>query len=325
MIVPKYWSESVEKTHHDGHKYTIKRFGWSDISELKAKEHANCRLNEALKTLQASGSVRKQDHKVAYNGSEGIPIREEVIANHKDVVISRNSYGALCLNTPDVMFADIDLEYTGASKSSLVVFFAMLLVTVIASLIAQSWHIYLAGIAASIGMTAYIAHLAENKYTNGKQGLKQQALDRFKVFSEQHPNLHLRVYETTMGYRILFMEKTHDPSSEATEKLLKRLNTDSVYIRMCRHQHCFRARVSPKPWRIGVDRIRPRPGVWPIREEKKKDREKWVIKYNEMSEQYASCRFLMQLGSHSICEKTEHVRKLHDELCQAYDTRRQLA
>jgi hypothetical protein len=41
-------------------------------------------------------------------GVEGVPIREQIVQRDGDVIITRNSYGALCLNSPDVLFADID-------------------------------------------------------------------------------------------------------------------------------------------------------------------------------------------------------------------------
>lgn len=47
---------------------------------------------------------------MAYNGAQGVPIREEVLERHGDTVITRNGYGAKCLNTPDVLFADVDFD-----------------------------------------------------------------------------------------------------------------------------------------------------------------------------------------------------------------------
>lgn len=43
-------------------------------------------------------------------GTHGVPIREQIVERHDDMIITRNSYGALCLNTPDVLFADMDFE-----------------------------------------------------------------------------------------------------------------------------------------------------------------------------------------------------------------------
>ena len=37
------------------------------------------------------------------------------------------------------------------------------------------------------------------------------------------------------------------------------IGADPIYVQMCLRQHCFRARVSSKPWRIGIGQhLRPR-------------------------------------------------------------------
>jgi hypothetical protein len=38
-----------------------------------------------------------------YNGAAGVPIREEIVGRHGETVITRNSYGARCLNMPNVL------------------------------------------------------------------------------------------------------------------------------------------------------------------------------------------------------------------------------
>jgi hypothetical protein len=42
-----------------------------------------------------------------------LPIGEEIVSRHGDAVITRNSYGALGLNTPDTVFADVDVDEGG--------------------------------------------------------------------------------------------------------------------------------------------------------------------------------------------------------------------
>ena len=95
------------------------------------------------------------------------------------------------------------------------------------------------------------------------------------------------------------------------------IGSDKLYMRMCRNQNCFRARVSPKPWRIGVDHIKPRPGVWPIRKERLPDRHRWVENYTRKSAGFAACRFVKTLGTGRNDRKCEQVRTVHDRLCKA--------
>ena len=316
MIVPKYWSESKATTKSGGHQITVRRFGWSNESEADAYEHANRRLDEALKELKETGNVRRIDHKVSYNGSEGVPIREEVVSTHQDVVISRNSYGALCLNTPDVMFADVDLDFSTPTKLVICVFIITGLLSGAAALVFEFWALLVAGIIGALMFSGSLARFVNQRVFNSEENIEHQALERIKEVSQRNKSLHMRVYQTTMGFRVLFMEGTYDPTSEAAAQLLKSIASDRVYIQMCRNQRCFRARVSPKPWRIGVGRLRPRPGVWPISPERMQEREQWVQRYEKKSRHYSTCTFVMKLGADTVHEKAEHVRKLHDELCK---------
>lgn len=153
MIVPQYWSEAKVHTESDGRKLTIKRFGWSDISEADAKLKAESRLQDALTVLKETGRVRHVDHKVAYNGAEGVPIREEVIERHDDIVISRNSYGALCLNTPDVMFADIDFNHHAPSKLQYFIF-------IILSVLSLSTWFFTQSLLAAISVALFSLHFS---------------------------------------------------------------------------------------------------------------------------------------------------------------------
>lgn len=317
MIVPRYWSESKAKTIFDGRSFTLRRFGWSDISEEDAKEHSRKRIDEALKTLKETGSVRRIDHKISYNGGEGLPIREEVVSTHGDIVISRNSYGALCLNTPDIMFADIDFDHNPPTSVYVAVFSGIAVLSALLTIYFQSWLVLGVGVLVGLFFSGSISRMINTSVNDRNGSLENKALERLKAVSARNPALHMRIYKTTMGFRILFMEQTYDPSSEATLELLRSLDSDKVYIQMCRNQRCFRARVSPKPWRIGIDRLRPRPGVWPVKSEYLSEREAWIDRYNDKSKQYSICQFIQKIGSDTVNEKAEKVRKLHDELCRS--------
>lgn len=314
MIVPRYWSESKTKKVFDGRHFTIKRFGWSDISEHEAKNHADARLEEAVNTLETEGDVRRIDHKIPYNGAEGIPIREEVISKHQDVVISRNSYGALCLNTPDVLFADIDFAYEAASKINVIAFILLLICAVFTGLFFKSWlALFLGAIAAAI-FSSTLANSIHRMILALNGGYERKALDRIKKVSQDNPELHFRIYRTPLGFRVLLMNDTYCPTSDSALELLEDLQSDRIYIQMCKNQNCFRARVSPKPWRIGIERLKPQPGVWPIKEERMEEYRDWVDKYENIVKNYSSCHYLMTLGSDKVVAKAEFVRKIHDDL-----------
>ncbi|OUS27550.1 hypothetical protein A9Q99_13970 [Gammaproteobacteria bacterium 45_16_T64] len=320
MIVPKYWSESKTKKVVGGRQFTIKRFGWSDESELEAKKHADSRLNDAVQTLERDGDVRRIDHKTSYNGAEGIPIREEVMSTHQDVVISRNTYGALCLNTPDVLFADIDFEYSIPFTINMIAFVVLLSLASVAALFFQQWFFqtwaaFAVGVVIALMLTSTLAGFINSLVQRITGGQEAKALKRIKQVSSENTALHLRLYRTPMGYRVLVMNDVYSPTSEEAIRLLTDLQSDATYIQMCKNQQCFRARVSPKPWRIGIERLKPNSGVWPIKSERLRERTRWVSIYDKKARSYASCHYLLALGSNKVHKKAEFVRKIHDDMC----------
>lgn len=325
MIVPAYWSEATTKKKINGKQFTLKRFGWSDVSEDDAKAHAERRLQEAIATLEAEGDVRRIDHKVAYNGAEGIPIREEVITRHDDVVISRNSYGALCLNTPNVMFADIDFAKEASFFAIMVSFLAILIAGLLGSAFIESWPVFFLGIFIAITFASSLANGVQHLVNALKGGNEAIAIKSIRKVAEENPEAHMRVYRTPMGLRVLMMHDIFDPSSDSAIKILKDLNSDPVYIQMCKNQQCFRARVSPKPWRIGLKRISSGKAVWPIKPERVKEREAWVREYEIKARDFAACHFREALGSQRSHPQAELVRKIHDELSRAENTSLKIA
>jgi hypothetical protein len=128
----------------------------------------------------------------------------------------------------------------------------------------------------------------------------------------------VRVYRTPAGCRVLAMHRPFDPSEDEALAFMSAVKTDPIYMRMCRNQQCFRARLSAKPWRIGIDaHLRPRPGVWPVAPERMPDRLAWVARYEEAARDYAACRFVCELGGGAIDYQVDGVRRLHDEYSRA--------
>jgi hypothetical protein len=82
---------------------------------------------------------------------------------------------------------------------------------------------------------------------------------------------------------------------------------------MCINQKCFRARLTAKPWRIGIaSHMRPRPGVWPINPERMAERAEWISEYEERAARYAACAYLETIGPELIHEDLLTVVDLHD-------------
>src|SRR5262245_8719768 len=318
MIVPQFWAEARAQADQAGRTVRVRRFGWSDASPADAQANADARAAEALRRLLAGESVRRSEPKVPYNGADGLPIREEIVARHGETIITRNSYGARCLNTPDVLFADID--YTDTAKFNL----ACLIFPVLAALaagagwLASSWC--LAGVLVVVAFVAAwpIAGVLHRTFLGLKGGAEAAARARIARFAEGHPDWGVRVYRTPAGLRLLATHRPFDPDDPAVRAFFADIGADPQYVQMCLNQQCFRARVSPKPWRIGIDRhMRPRPGVWPVRPERLPERRVWIEEYEARSARFASCEFVETVGSGVVHPAVAPVLRLHDELSQA--------
>jgi hypothetical protein len=319
MIVPEFWAEARIQKRFDDRQITVRRFGWSDTSQEDAQASAEARTQEAFDRILAGEHIDRREHKVAYNGADGVPIREQIIVKHGSMVITRNLYGAYCLNTPSVLFADIDVVPHTPFKLSCISFIALL--GLAAAWGQSSGSIELTVIALMVALTiGYpLSSWVYRLFQQSKGGPREHAHQRIRQFATAHPDWHLRVYETPAGFRVLVMHRTFDPREEMVDTFFDALETDPVYARMCQNQNCFRARVSPKPWRIGMHkRIRPSPGVWPVKPEYMPDRERWTTEYEEKARGYASCRFVEALGHAAPHPEAQAVQKVHDELSRAH-------
>ena len=67
MLIPKYWAQYKQRfdapatADRSSQQATIKRYGWSDISQAEALAHAKARVKEAhQRWLDGEDSVRRE-------------------------------------------------------------------------------------------------------------------------------------------------------------------------------------------------------------------------------------------------------------------------
>ncbi|MGE6795725.1 hypothetical protein [Psychrobacter okhotskensis] len=128
MLIPKYWAqhkqrfESLETSSNPSKQATIKRYGWSDVSQAEALSHAKSRVSEAHNCWLAGEDILRRERREEYNASNGIPIREEIISGHDfpenelsnnsaavtKLIVTRNSYGAQVANVDNIAIIDVD-------------------------------------------------------------------------------------------------------------------------------------------------------------------------------------------------------------------------
>lgn len=145
----------------------------------------------------------------------------------------------------------------------------------------------------------------------GKLTKKERIVFKFNEKIKRHPELgkDFRIYETTKGVRVIG-KKYIEPGDNRYTSLMRKLFVDWIYIQMTRKQNCYRARVTPKPYRMRMQTIRIKS---PLDCEQEAYIE-WSKTYQSNAENYSVVRLLETTGqdfSH------EPVIRLHDQLCNA--------
>ena len=324
MLIPLHWAEARLQHRQGRRTVTLRRFGWSDDSVEAAQAHAEVRVREAMDRVLAGESLPRRERSVAYNGAEGMPIREEIVDRHGDSVITRTGYGALCLNTPGVLFADIDdavrLDYKRLGPWRVVAG-----LTIAALLLAwpdpSPARYVVAVVLGALGGLIFggvFAILAAKLRIALGGGFERQARKRVDAFLAAHPDWRVHLYRTPAGMRLMAAHRLFDPREPEVEACFKALDVDPLYARMCFNQHCFRARVTPKPWRIGMPRLHPPySAAWRPEHSALPARRAWVETYQREAVGYAACRHVATLGAEREDTTAAAVRALHDLLCQS--------
>ena len=320
MIVPAFWAEGRAQVRHHDRQITVRRFGWSDTSQTEAQAMADARAAEALQRVVRGEALPRREPKVPYNGAAGVPIREEIVERIGQVVITRNSYGARCLNAPDVLFADVDADTP----------FPEWLVQAIA-FVTMGVGIYVWWVGRSLGAAAFawvvafflvatVAYVLHRLKVGGGNLERKVETGRKRIakWVAAHPGWAVRVYRTPSGLRVMATHQRFSPNDPIVKAFFEAIGVDRVYARMCANQQCFRARLTPKPWRIGIEaHMKPRPGVWPINPERRPERDAWIARYETASRGHAACRFLESIGTGTVHIDIEMVRRVHDDESKA--------
>lgn len=135
------------------------------------------------------------------------------------------------------------------------------------------------------------------------------ALARIEAWAEEH-RARVRAYRTARGLRLLRLDAALDPSGEDCQAMFTALGADLQYARLCRAQKSFRARLSPKPARVGC---RSAPGSHPRPESTQADFRDWLESYEEACAGHAVCELLGERGPGTPLAAAQAVVALHDE------------
>ncbi len=205
------------------------------------------------------------------------PIVQEVhdVSGERIAAITINRYGANVLNTARLVFVDVDLpEHHNGGGGLLGKLF---------------------------GRKTPASDPAD------------EAIERLRAWSRQNTSHGARVYRTAAGLRYLLTHPSMAPDGDETNRLMDQLGADPLYARLCRAQQSFRARLSPKPWRIGV-RGTPKLTFEKLADARE-DIKAWLRSYEQACRGYAVCELVDEVGNtRPPDDDTARLISLHDDL-----------
>ena len=276
MKIPNFWAKATaEGTTAGGKALAFSCWRSSDTSEADAHQSA---LSAATRILDALLRGQNLDR---YSYGRG-PLREEVLNKVCDgrgdpiAVITRNSYGSLILNAERVMFVDIDFPPVATGEAT----------------------------------RHFFARLLGRAKTSPESEREEKARRDIERFAVENAAWGFRLYRTFAGLRAIVTQDVFDPKGSIALETLQRLGSDPLYIRLCKVQECFRARLTPKPWRCGHCASTLR---YPIDDPGLAGRfEQWKVTYDARQRDYATCRFLGQVGNGDVHPEAGQVIELHD-------------
>jgi len=203
------------------------------------------------------------------------PLPEPVLREFRGgarAVVTRNSYGVHVLNTESLMFIDIDREDPTKVGDRLT-----------------------SGLKSLFGKAA---------------PPPDRILEDLRRIAERN-GLSLRLYKTAAGFRGIVTNVVEQAVSHSTQSLLQQFGADPLYIRLCRAQESFRARLTPKPWRCWAGLP---PVSFPFRDSREESLFRdWEARYASATARFATCRYLATLGLHRIEPSFEALIRFHDE------------
>ena len=123
---------------------------------------------------------------------------------------------------------------------------------------------------------------------------KDKMVSRFKRRISRYPELGdtFRIYETFQGIRII--GKTYyDPQERHSRAIMRRLNVDALYVLLSRKQNCYRARLTPKPFRMKAATIRIKTPL----DCETETYASWQRQYEEASQRFSVVRLRETIGN----------------------------
>jgi len=248
---------------------------WSNQSLAEAQSLANQAVQQLADRFRGGGFPPHQGH---YYPDR--PFREQILQEFKKpdgtlaAVVTRNSYGCQVLNAARVMFVDIDLPEPKPAPG-------------------------------------FLGRLFGKTAPPPPTVTQDSALARIESWTRNQSGWGWRIYRTRAGLRLLATQALVEADSTLADDVLRSLEADPLYHKLCKTQKCFRARLTPKPWRCG---LAAKPERWPWLDAHAEHKfQKWEKQYQTDSDDFATCELIKTIGNSMVHPDIAPIIKLHDE------------
>jgi hypothetical protein len=319
MLIPRYWSRAdSQATTPDGRPVRFHVWRGSRASASDAQALANEAVGRIADRIQRGAGFPER---YAYGDR---PLREEVVrelpagigdTEAPDAALTRNSYGALVLNASHAFFIDVDVAQADTPSSSS---------RASSSSSAQNPADAVWDVVESLPMPGALKSIfgSIRKATTPPAAPppppadpQSAALGRLRQWVASHPEWRVRVYRTHSGLRYLVTHAPFGPTDPDAQAGMTALGADPQYVKLCAVQKSFRARLTPKPWRIGMDNP---PVTFPYESPAEEGAmQQWVSAYDSGSAGRATAQFMEEMGGGSEDPDITAIRILHDEHTRA--------
>lgn len=146
----------------------------------------------------------------------------------------------------------------------------------------------------------------------GGRSLEQRTLDRIRTVLAARAGEGFRIYRTARGFRVVGTTTDLDPRAESTQSLMREIGADRAFAVLCRVQDCFRARLTPKPWRIGVEMPR---FAYPLEGDAVAKFTTWLQGYESARAAWSVCRLVEEIGPAPTRTLDRRLVEFHDSAC----------